>query len=75
MLCSAKLVLVGIEKYVSQKTGKEYVRMAFAQGADTIAFLNDDMGMLNAPLYKEYNCQLSYNSRYNRLDLMSCKTV
>lgn len=75
MVLSAKMVLVGIEDYVSQKSGKQYLRLAFVQGADTVTFLIDDLGMKNAPLYKEYNCTLSYNTRYQRLDLQSCKTV
>ena len=75
MLLSAKLVLVGSEKYTSQKSGKEYSRLVFAQGADTITMLSSDLSLLTAPLYKEYSCMLSFNTRYNRLDLESVKTV
>lgn len=75
MLLNAKLVLVGAEKYVSQKSGKEYSRLVFAQGADTITLLSSDLTLLTAPLYKEYACILSFNTRYNRLDLESVKSL
>ena len=75
MVLTARMFLVGIEEYISPKTQKKYLRLAFVQGADTITFLTDDMGMRNAPLFKECNCLLSYNTRYNRLELQSFKTV
>lgn len=75
MLLTGKLVLIGTEPYKSSKTGKEYLKVAMAQEADTIDFLTTDFDIAKLARYKEYICTFSYNTRYKRLELDSLKSV
>lgn len=75
MLLTGRLVLIGTEPYKSSKTGKEYLRVAMAQGADTVDFMTSDFEIAKAQPYKEYSCTFSYNPKYKRLDLESMKSV
>lgn len=75
MQFNAKLTLIGTEPYHSAKTGKDYLKVAMSQGADTIDFLTTDFDLAKATVYKTYDCVLSYNTKYKRLDLEAMKTV
>lgn len=75
MLLTGNLVLIGTAPYKSSKTGKEYLRVAMAQGADTIELLTTDFEIAKAKPLVEYSCIFSYNTKYKRLDLENMKSI
>lgn len=74
MVLTAKMVLVGTEPFKTAK-GNDYVKVALAQGADTLDLLSTDFELLKAKPYVEYNCIFDYNTQYKRLQLESMRSV
>lgn len=74
MQLNAKMLLIGTEPYKTAK-GNDYVKIALAQGADTITLLSTDLELLKLKPLQEYSCIFGYNTKYNRLDLESMKPV
>lgn len=74
MQLSAKMVLIGTQSYKTAK-GNDYVKVALAQGADTITLLSTDFDLLKAKPYVEYSCMFDYNVQYKRLDLTNMVSV
>lgn len=74
MQLNAKMLLIGTEPYKTAK-GNDYVKIALAQGADTISMLSTDFGLLKAKPLVEYDCVFSYNTQYKRLELECMRSI
>lgn len=75
MTMSSKMVLVGMEEKENEEKGTSYVMLAFVQGADTAKFMCKDEAVLKLPVFKEYEISFGYNTKYEKLSILSMRGI
>lgn len=72
MKFNAKLMYVAAEAHVN-KEGEPYWKLLFVDGVDPLNVITRDEKLVGFEGYKVYDCEFNYNTKYERLQLVSMR--
>lgn len=70
----ANLMFIGSEAHAN-KEGEAYWKLLFVDGVDPLNVITKDENIAGCQPYVPYDCEFNYNTKYERLQLLSMKPL